>query len=153
MMEHLMMDHWAWVGLALVLAVLELAVPGVFFLWLSIAAFATAALAFFAPGLGWEVHLTAFAVLAIAVTWAGRRYVKRHPEPSEDEGLNRRAERLTGRTFMLVEAIENGTGRIKVGDGTWRVSGPDLPKGARVKVVGADGSTLLVEPADQPGSA
>lgn len=146
------MNHWAWAGLALMLAVMELIAPGVFFLWLSIAAFATALLAFFTPDLGWQVHLTTFAVLAIIVTWTGRRYVKQHPEPSEDEGLNRRAERLVGHVFILIEAIENGAGRIKVGDGAWRVTGPDLPQGARVKVVGADGSTLLVEQADQLGS-
>ncbi|GAB4138095.1 MAG: NfeD family protein [Sphingomonadales bacterium] len=146
MFEDLAFNHWVWLGIALILAVLELVVPAVFFLWLSIAAVITAGLVFFAPGLGWELHLTVYAVLAIVITWTGRRYVKRHQTPSEDEGLNRRAEGLIGRTFTLVEAIDNGVGRIKVGDSAWRVTGPDLPKDSRVKVVGADGSSLHVEP-------
>jgi membrane protein implicated in regulation of membrane protease activity len=34
-----------------------------------------------------------------------------------------------------------------VGDTIWRVEGPELPKGARIRIVGTDGSVLKVEPA------
>jgi membrane protein implicated in regulation of membrane protease activity len=39
----------------------------------------------------------------------------------------------------------NGRGSIHSGDTIWRVEGPELPKGARIKVVGADGTLLQVE--------
>ena len=47
---------------------------------------------------------------------------------------------------MVVTAIENGEGRVKVGDGVWAARGPDAPAGARMVVVGAEGTCLTVEP-------
>ena len=49
--------------------------------------------------------------------------------------LNRRGEQLVGRTATLTEPIHEGRGRIQLGDTLWRVAGPDLPVGARVRVV------------------
>jgi membrane protein implicated in regulation of membrane protease activity len=48
---------------------------------------------------------------------------------------------------VLVEPIEHGSGKAKLGDGVWKVSGPELPAGARVRVVGVDGVVLKVIPA------
>jgi membrane protein implicated in regulation of membrane protease activity len=45
---------------------------------------------------------------------------------------------MIGRTATLAEPIREGRGRIQSGDTLWRVSGPDLPAGTRVKVVGAN---------------
>ena len=47
---------------------------------------------------------------------------------------------------MVAEAIENGRGTVKIGDTLWRAEGPDAAQGARVKVTGTDGATLMVEP-------
>jgi membrane protein implicated in regulation of membrane protease activity len=35
---------------------------------------------------------------------------------------------------------------VKVGDSVWSCRGPDAAEGARVRIVGADGSCLKVEP-------
>ena len=43
-----------------------------------------------------------------------------------------------------MEAIEQGSGKARLGDGVWKVSGPELPVGARVRVVGVDGTILKV---------
>ncbi|MFD0936463.1 NfeD family protein, partial [Methylobacterium trifolii] len=37
-----------------------------------------------------------------------------------------------------------GAGRIRFDDTLWRVSGPDLPAGARVRVTGMAGTVLTV---------
>jgi membrane protein implicated in regulation of membrane protease activity len=42
-------------------------------------------------------------------------------------------------------AIENGAGRVRVGDGVWNARGPDAPAGASVVIVAADGTCLTVE--------
>jgi len=47
---------------------------------------------------------------------------------------------------VVVQAIENGSGRVKLGDSEWLVRGPDAAAGERVRVSGSDGATLLVEP-------
>ena len=44
-----------------------------------------------------------------------------------------------------MEPIVNGTGRIRAGDTTWRVTGPDAGSGRRVRVVSVDGPTLNVD--------
>ena len=41
----------------------------------------------------------------------------------------------------------NGRGRVKVGDGSWTVTGPDMVAGARVRVTAVNGTELAVEPA------
>ena len=75
--------------------------------------------------------------------------VTRHPD-EEDEGpsaLNRRGHALVGQTFTLEAPIADGSGRIRVGNSSWRVTGPNAPAGASVRVVRADGATLVVEAA------
>jgi membrane protein implicated in regulation of membrane protease activity len=49
---------------------------------------------------------------------------------------------MIGRTATLAEPISNGRGRIRLGDTLWRVSGPDLPAGAQVRVTGAADTDL-----------
>jgi hypothetical protein len=54
---------------------------------------------------------------------------------------------LVGRDFLLERAIVNGAGAIRVHDSVWRVTGPDLPAGARVRVTAVEEGVLLrVEP-------
>ena len=52
----------------------------------------------------------------------------------------------------MSEPIVNGRGRIVVDDSSWKVEGPDLPAGATIEVVSADGVVLAVEPADAEGA-
>ena len=54
--------------------------------------------------------------------------------------------------IVVVDAIENGTGRVKVGDSVWNAKGPDAEIGARVRVTGISGTCLNVEPAMLPHS-
>jgi len=148
MLEDVTLNHWTWLVIALVLAVFELVAPGVFFLWLAIAAAITAAVSFLTPDLGYTVHLAVFATLAVIVTWGGKRFVKQNETPSDNETLNKRGAQLIGREVALIESIENGEGRVKIGDSPWRVYGPDLPAGTRVKIIAVDGARLEVTAAN-----
>jgi membrane protein implicated in regulation of membrane protease activity len=67
--------------------------------------------------------------------------------PTEDPLLNDRVARLIGTTAEVCDAISGGEGRVKVGDGAWKARGPDACTGSVVRIVGASGSVLLVEPA------
>ena len=75
------------------------------------------------------------------------RYLRKNPIHSDHPLLNERAAQLVGQSHELLDGIVNGRGSVKVGDSIWRVEGPDLPKGTRVKVTGADGTVLKVVPA------
>ncbi len=138
-------DHWSWWILAVVLLVLEMFVPGTFFMWIGIAAGVVGFLLLLVPGMGWAYQVGIFAVLSVVAVLAWRRYQLRHPVVSDQPTLNRRGEQYVGRVFTLEEPIVNGHGKIRVDDTTWRILGEDCAAGSRVKVIGVDGVLLKVE--------
>jgi membrane protein implicated in regulation of membrane protease activity len=137
--------HWAWLLAATALGIAELLVPGVFLIWLAAAAAITGLLTL-AFGLAMGFQFVLFALLSLASVWFGRRWYTNNPVASSDPLLNDRAARLIGETLVLVSPIENGRGRVRVGDGVWQCKGADAEVGTRVRVVGAEGSCLKVEP-------
>jgi membrane protein implicated in regulation of membrane protease activity len=137
---------WAWFVLGLALLALELVVPGGWFLWLGAAGIVTGLTAFI-PGVGWPFQVTIFGVLALVIVF-GWTAISRTRKPRSDRPLlNRRAETFIGHEAVIEEPIVNGYGRLKLGDSSWRIAGPDLAVGQRVRVVGADGALLKVEAA------
>ena len=138
--------HWWWLIAAALLGILEIFLPGIFLVWMAVAAAITGILVAFLP-LALPFQLALFGLLAMAAVYGGRRAYERNPVPSSDPLLNDRTARLIGQNVLVVTAIENGEGRVKVGDGVWAARGPDAPAGARMVVVGADGTCLRVEPA------
>jgi membrane protein implicated in regulation of membrane protease activity len=89
-------------------------------------------------------------VAFVVVAW---KYLRVYPLKSERPLLNERAVRHIGESHDLIDAIVNGRGSVKIGDSIWRVTGPELPRGTRVTVVGADGSLLKVVPAGTAAAA
>jgi membrane protein implicated in regulation of membrane protease activity len=139
--------HWIWLLGAVLLALFELAVPGVYLVWFAAAAAATGLLTL-AVGIDVAFQFVLFSLLSIAAVYGGRRIYERNPQPTADPLLNDRVARLRGETLTLTADIENGRGRVRVGDGVWTCKGPDLPAGTRVRVTGADGQCLTVERAE-----
>ena len=135
---------WSWWVVGLILLALEIVVPGNVFVWFGIAAILTGALALFTDW-GWQAELIVFVVLALVLVIVGRRAFSRDAETSEQPYLNERANRHIGSMHVLTAPIVDGQGRVRIDDTNWRVTGPDLPSGTRVKVVSADGSVLAVE--------
>lgn len=136
--------HWHWWIVALILLVLEVFVPGTFFLWMGISAMFTGLLALLLP-IGGELQLLLFAALSVASVTLGRAYIKKRPIESDQPNLNRRGAQYVGRTFTLSEPIVHGYGKIRVDDSTWKIEGADCPAGSQVKVIGVDGVVLKVE--------
>ena len=137
--------HWAWLLAATALGIAELLVPGVFLIWLAAAAAITGFITLIF-GVPMAFQFVIFALLALAAVWFGKRWYVNNPVESSDPLLNDRAARLIGETLVVVTPIEDGRGRVKVGDGVWQCKGPDADAGTRVRVVGAEGSCLKVEP-------
>ena len=144
--SHIQFWHW-WV-LATALLLLETVTGTFYLLWVSFAAGAVGVVLLLAPDLVWEWQLMLFSVLSVGSALGWNRWRKRRPEPATDQpALNRRGQQYVGKQFTLDEAIVNGNGKLRVDDTSWRVSGPDLPAGKTVRVVRADGATLVVEAA------
>jgi|SoiMethySBSTD1v2_1073268.scaffolds.fasta_scaffold1051879_2 inner membrane protein len=144
---------WSWLVLGLVLLVLEVVAPGFFLLWIGVAALIVGAATLLvfaaAPFWIWQFQVLAFLVLALAAAYFGSRWMSGRYSVTDQPLLNRRGAQLIGRTATLAEPIVNGRGRIRIGDTLWRVSGPDLPAGSRVRVKAATDTDLeLVVEAD-----
>ncbi len=137
---------WNWLILGGVLFALELMAPGAFMIWFGMAAGLVGLIAIIFD-ISWQTQLVLFAVLSVAAVVVARKYFRSGADDQKGRPLlNRRAHQLVGKTYVVAEAIENGTGKIRVGDTLWRAEGPDAKQGDKVTVKGADGTTLLVEP-------
>ncbi|KQO65483.1 NfeD family protein [Methylobacterium sp. Leaf88] len=131
---------WTWILVGLVLIGTELVASGVFLLWLGLAAVVTGLQSLLVP-MPWQGQLLLFAVLSVAFAVVASRRNKDGPS-----ALNQGAQGLVGRDYSLVAPIVAGEGRIRVNDTLWRVTGPDAPMGARVRVTGVEGTLLTVVP-------
>jgi membrane protein implicated in regulation of membrane protease activity len=140
----LSLGAWNWFILAAIFLLIELVAPGVFMLWLGLAAIMVGVISI-GVQLSWQAQVIAFALLSIACIPAWRYFARRVEMPADRPFLNRRAEGYVGRVFTLDKPIVDGVGTIRIEDTVWRVSGPDLPAGSRVKVAQADGADLVVE--------
>ncbi|KAA5606156.1 NfeD family protein [Roseospira marina] len=99
---------WHWWILGVACLVLELLAPGVFFLWVALAAGATGVIGVLTPGLPWEGQALLFAGLALASTLAGRRIWRPGAVKTDHPMLNRRALAHVGRVVVLTTPLTNG---------------------------------------------
>ena len=137
--------HWVWLTLGLVLAGLELMVPGVYLIWLAVAAIITGVLTLMLD-LSLPLQVIDFVFLSLIVAFSAKRILRDKPIESSDPLMNRRGARLVGETALVVQAIEHGSGRVKLGDSEWIARGPNVAAGERVRITGSEGAILLVEP-------
>jgi len=139
---------WNWIVLGAVLLGLEVFAPGVYLLWIGVAALLTGALSFQlgdAAWWGWPAQVIVFLALSLASVIVGRYAFGSDKGESDQPLLNQRERQLVGEISTLEEDLRDGHGRIRLGDTLWLATGPDLPVGTRVRVVGSQGTTLKVE--------
>lgn len=146
------MIFWFWWMVALAFLVVELLVTGFFFIWLAASAFVVGLVLLLVTTLGFNVQILMFSILAVALLLIWRRYAAGRRLPASDHPLlNQRGAQYIGRTFDLETPIVNGKGRIKADGTLWLVEGPDSPAGAKVRIVAAKGTILVVAPASATG--
>ena len=136
---------WNWMVFGVALLTLEIFAPGVFFLWFGIAALIVGAFSLALWNIAfwsWHIQVLVFLVLSLASAYLGKRIMATRDAQSDQPFLNRRGEQLIGRIATLTEPIENGRGRVRLGDTMWRIAGPDLPAGAKVRVISASDTDL-----------
>ncbi len=136
-----------WASLALGLIALETLVPGAALIWLGLAAGVMLVLVVFVPDLPMFWQAVLFISLSFAIVGFYWSRIRKTGIQSDQPLLNRRGEQLVGQVHALESAIENGRGRLKIGDAFWAVAGPELPVGARVRIIGVESMLLRVEAA------
>ena len=136
----------AWLIAALVLGIAELAAPGIFLVFLAIAAAVTGAITFALPDLPIAAQIAAFAVWSTVAVLIGRRWYRDYPVAGDDPLLNDRAARLVGQVVVVETALVGGHGRVLIGDGSWPARGDDTVAGTRVKITAVVDGAVVVEP-------
>lgn len=141
----MVVTHWHWLALAVVLLILEVTVPAFFFLWMGIGAALVGIILYFFPELSWKGQLLWFSGFSLLSIGAWHGLLRKRPTPTDQPMLNRRGSQYIGRVFNLDAPIENGIGKVRVDDTHWKVRGPEMPQGGKVRVTGVDGVILVVE--------
>lgn len=134
-----------WILAGLLLLGAELALPGVFLLWVGLAAIGTGlVLLVVAPPFA-VVVVVFIALLAAGIAVALRL---RRDNPARPQ-VNTPTSGLVGRPGVLVEPGATGP-RVRIGDSDWAArlprDIPPSPAGTRVRVEGVDGTILVVRP-------
>lgn len=140
-------DVFAWAAVALLLFAAEAMAPGAFMLWLGLAAAVVFVGVLLVPGIPLLVQVGVFVVLSFVSIQIYQRWFRKRERQSDQPALNRRTAALVGRVVPLERAIVDGRGRVQIADAFWDVTGPELPAGTQVRVIGGDAMTLEVEQA------
>ena len=135
---------WNWLIAGMILLGLELLAPGMFLVWLGLAAFVVGLVSFMVDW-SWQTQIIVFAIVSLALVPLWRRFARAGAHSSDAPFLNRRTEALVGREFTLDKPIVGGVGSVRVDDTVWRVSGSDCAAGTRVRVARIEGANLFVE--------
>lgn len=141
---------WSWWVIGLLFLGVEILLPGIFFLWIGVAAMIVGAISLVLWDSAiwpWQLQITAFSALSVISGYMGKRYIGDRQKESDEPHLNQRTESLIGRIATLEEPLENGRGRIRLDDSSWAIEGPDLKSGEKIKVVSATSNRLIVEKA------
>ena len=138
-----MTDGILWMMAGIVLCGFELLVPGVFLLWIGLAAIAGGgATQKFDLGFPWQVG----AFLICLVGCLSVPILRRGRQPGTDGGVNAPSSGLVGKPCRAL-AFDGAEGRVSFRDGTWqaRMAAGESPlPGTTLWVIGLDGTTLVV---------
>jgi len=135
----------AWLVAALALGIAELLIPGVFAIFLAIAAAIVGVVVLAVPDLPVAAQIGAFAAWSAIAVLVGRRWYVDYPVASSDPQLNDRAARMIGTVVTVDTAIGPQGGRVRIGDGSWPAQGPAAAVGDSVRIVAVTGGLVTVE--------
>jgi membrane protein implicated in regulation of membrane protease activity len=138
-----------WIIAGLVLAALEMIVPGLVIIWFGVAGVVTGILALFVHNQ--YIQFGVFLVLSGVMVVFSQRIARKitHPEP-EPVGANRMVDAIG---LVVAGIMPPEFGRVKVHGEEWRATAKcDLPVGTRVRVIAVEGTHLVVESAQERSS-
>jgi len=136
---------WLWTIGGVLLLIAEIIAPGVFLVWIGIAAIVTGIFALLF-GIGVAGQLGLFALYAVLAVMAGRRFYAVKGVEHSGPGLNNPSARLIGRRVVVVQPVDENSGRVRVGDSEWSARGGPAEPGQKVRITAVEGNCLIVEP-------
>jgi len=142
---------WYWAIAAAVIAYVELHAPGFYLIWIACGA-ATTAAAIGLFGSLLEEQLITFAAASVGFCIVGY-FVYRSLDVQPRASLNRRELGIVGTEGVVAEPIQNGHGKVKLGDTVWLAQGPASPVGTAIRVRALRGTTVQVEAKAKAGES
>ena len=141
------LTQWHWLSLGLVLFILEIFGASGFLIGLALASFVLAGLTAMELVTNWQYQLLWFALLGVVFTVLYWRVFRSFNRTTDEPLLNDRAAQLIGRKFLLEQVLENGQGRVQLGDTLWKAEAEtELAIGTTVEVYASEGMVLKVRP-------
>ena len=135
---------WFWWIVAGVLLLLELMTPGVFSMWLAFAAASVGITDYFID-LSWQLELLAFAGFSLVYVYLARPwYSKSKLQNSDQPNLNQRIYGFVGKSFVLANPSSMARANSILKEPAGTCLGPNLAKGATVRVTAVEGMKLRV---------
>lgn len=139
---------WICAGFAGAIALVEIHLPGGYFVWIAVGAALTAAATAVDMGSTLEAQLGIFAVTTALSCGAGYYAYSRIGFSKNKQQLNQRNLLTVGDRGVVSMPIANGRGKVRLGDSVWIAEGPDLGIGTPVVVTGVHGTRVIVEAAE-----
>ena len=138
------MNPWILAIGSVVVAVAELQCPGYYLIWIA-AGGAIAALASFAVDRASTSQISVFSVsCSLSCIWGYFVYQRMIRSSEGNPPLNQRNLEMVGAKGVVTQALENGQGKVKLGDSVWLAEGPNLKTGTPVIVKEVRGTIVLV---------
>jgi membrane protein implicated in regulation of membrane protease activity len=138
------MNPWILAIGSVVVAVAELQCPGYYLIWIA-AGGAITALASFAFDLSLSAQISIFIVsCSLSCIWGYFVYQRMIRSSEGNPPLNQRNLEMVGAKGVVTQALENGQGKVKLGDSVWLAEGPNLKTGTPVIVKEVRGTVVLV---------
>jgi len=141
------LDYHHWLVLGLLLLALDVFVGGRLLMWSGFLALMVGFLVLLLPLMGvypgWDMQFLMFFVALLVGVYLWRRDLR--SQTLRDAGAV-----PLGSEVVLVSAIYQGRGEVRINGSVFSVIGPDLPAGSAVRIVARDAMVFRVEPADNP---
>ncbi|OCF95431.1 NfeD family protein [Gilliamella sp. wkB308] len=139
--------HWIFIALGIIFLIAELLGIGGYALWCGISAICVGIIAWVIP-LSWPTLWFLFSIFTVVSVYLWYVWLKsKGKHRSSKNQINQPQHDLIGIKTVVTDAIVNGSGRVKIKDGTWSARcNQDLPVGQSVIVTSVDGIILSVEP-------
>jgi inner membrane protein len=127
---------WAWIILGVIIAGLEILVPGIYLLWIGLGAAATGVVLARYPDLPLAWQMLVFAVSMVSSIGIGFWIQRRSGRSRGARLLNREMKAMIGQSYVALTPFEVGHGRIKVLDSSYAaLSDEAIAAGDVVEVV------------------
>ena len=136
---------WNWLILTGIFLLAEVLTVSFFFLFWGLAAAALVVITLAVPTLDWRWQSAIFAVLSLVAILLWRQVARRWQANTNDTPAGLWIER--GKT--LDTPIENGYGKLKIGDSLWTITGDNLPAGTDIIITAAEDNRLHYRKAEK----